>query len=87
MKLFINMDNRRMNKLKWKNDALINTKNKCMVEIQTNEGTNCQEVLLVFDLEQNLLNLDQLVEYSYFVNFENDGWLFMIEGGMTKLLN
>lgn len=54
--IFINIDKSVNSPVKMGNGALVNTKGKGTIEIQTKEGPkHVQEVLLLPDLEQNLV--------------------------------
>ena len=60
--------------VKMGNGALVQVKGKGTIRVQTNVGTKyIQDVLLVPDLVQNLLNVGQLLEHGYVVNFEDNG--------------
>lgn len=90
------MDNSVDSQVKTGNRALVNTKDKGTVKIQTKEGTKrIQEVFLVPDLEQNLLRVGQQqnllrvgqqVEHGYSVHFENGGFVIYDKGRNDKII-
>lgn len=71
--IFSNLDTSRKSRVKLGNGALVHTKGKGTISIQTNLGTKCiDDVLLVPSLEHNLLSVGQMMENGYALLFSGD---------------
>ena len=85
--IFVKMNASSSPQVKMGNVALVQTKGKGTIAIETKMGTRfISNVLLVPDLEQNLLSVGQLMEHGYLVHFEDDFCKIFDKGGKSQVV-
>jgi hypothetical protein len=69
--IFLDIDTSFYSKVKMGNGSVVYVKGKDNVGVETKRGLKkIRKVLFVPELDQNLLNIGQLMEYNYVLHFE-----------------
>ena len=86
-RIFVEIDTSSNSQVKMGNGALVQSKGKGTIAIETKKGKKyIKDVLLVPDLEQNLLSVGQLVDHGYSIHFEDNSCKIYDKGGSNQVV-